>query len=418
MTKLSKPRVLVVGAGIIGICTAVQLQRRGCVVSIIDSHAPASMTSFGNAGGIAVTEVTPLNTPGMLWRLPKWLFDPMGPLTLRWRELPALAPWLWRFYQACEISRVRKSAAALADLMRTGYPDYLPLWKDAGVMHMVGSTGALAVYRSEAARARDHLDWEIKHSHGVHCDFVGSEVLRQLEPALDLQFQCGVLLADWRHVRDPHRIATAIAKRFLQDGGELLNGRIVDFDGLSDARVDQALTEDGRALGFDHYVIAAGVWSKFLCAKLGDPVPLISERGYNTTLPNPKLVVRRQLVFAEDKFVITPMEMGLRIGGAVELASPTATPNYARAKALLRLGKRYLPGLNDQDGSEWMGNRPSLPDSLPVIGRTSSFSNVYYAFGHGHLGLTQAATTGRLIAMLVAGEHPDIDLSPFRIDRF
>ena len=238
-----------------------------------------------------------------------------------------------------------------------------------------------------------------------------------MEPDLAQVFHAGMFMPDWGHVADPYRIVAGIAEAFARSGGVIREGRVVSFEiGAEGPRsVD---TVSGERIAFDQVVIAAGAWSHRLTRQLGSKVPLETERGYHTTLPNPGVDVRRMLHSAEGGFVLTPMSMGLRLAGTVELGGLEAPPNYDRAKVLVTRARQFLPKLNADGGSEWMGFRPSLPNSLPVIARSPRFANVFYAFGHGHLGLTEGATTGRIIAALAAGRPPGIDLAPFRVDRF
>jgi D-amino-acid dehydrogenase len=210
---------------------------------------------------------------------------------------------------------------------------------------------------------------------------------------------------------------TAVAALYEGEGGRLRRARIEDFADL-EGRQPVAMIEGGGHIEFERLLVAAGVWSKALAERLGSRVPLESERGYNTTLPDPRVYLEREVIFAERKFVVTPMAMGLRVGGAAEFAGLEAPPNFARSRALLELAMRYLPGLNGAGGRAWMGHRPALPDSLPIIGRSPHHPNAFFAFGHGHLGLTMAATTARLLSALVQGADPGLDLRPFRVDRF
>jgi len=408
---------VVVGAGIVGICCARALQRDGAAVTVIDPLPPGRGASFGNAGGMAVTEVAPLALPGTIRRVPRWLMDPLGPLTIRWPYLPRLAPWLWRFWRASTRARAEAAAQALADLHKSAYDDYAPLLAEAGISDILKRQGCISLYRSEEALARDALEWELKRRHGVRVERLGAEELRQMEPALAPVFAAGIFMPDWGHVADPYRVVAAIAEHFARQGGTLRAARAVRIE-IADDAARAVLTEAGERIECDLVVIAAGAWSRKLARKLGDKVPLESERGYHSTLPTPGVRVNRMLHSAEGGFVVTPMAMGLRLAGTVELGGLELAPDYARARVLVDRAKRFLPGLNAEGASEWMGHRPSLPDSLPVIGRSPRVANALYAFGHGHLGLTEGATTGRLIARLALGRDPGIDLRPFRVDRF
>lgn len=411
-------RAVVVGAGIVGICCGLFLRRRGFAVTLVDPEAPGSQTSAGNAGGFAVTDVVPLAIPGIAWKVPGWLFDPLGPLAIRWRYLPRLLPWLVRFAAAGGAAGVAPRAEALAALMASTFDDYMPLLQAAGVADSVVAAGAVSVYRDRAAYLADALEWDVKRSCGVHFEELDAGDVHDLEPDLSPDVRFGVFAPDWRHTLDPHGLAMALAELLQHQGGTVVRGRVTGITPREGGTCTVRL-HDAPAIPAEHVVVAAGVWSRPLVRSLDDlSVALESERGYNTTLPEPGVRLRHQLIFAERRFVATPMAMGLRIGGAVEFAGLQAAPNYERCAALLRLAKIYLPALHTEGGSRWMGQRPSTPDSLPVISRSPRHRNVYYAFGHGHLGLTQAATTGRLIAELACGDAPSIDLRPFAVDRF
>ena len=410
-------KVIVIGAGIVGICAALALQTRGMAVEVLDADAPGCGASFGNAGGIGVTEVVPMAAPGVLRRVPGWLLDPLGPLTIRPAYLPRLVPWLWRFLRCANLEKVHHVAAAMADLLAPTYDDFAPLTRAAGLAGQPARRGAITVYETEAGLRADRLVWRVKADCGIRTRQIGPEEIRDREPALAPHYAAAMLEPDWGLVADPYNVVTALAALFQQRGGALCRGRAVAFDHTDD-RPAAVRTEDGERYGFDMAVVAAGAWSQRLSRMLGEPVPLETERGYNTTLPAPGVTLNNQVIFGTGKFVMTPLEMGLRIGGAAEFAGLDAPANFARSKALLKQAARALPGLRTEGGTEWMGHRPTLPDTLPVIGRSTRHRNIFYAFGHGHLGLTQAPTTGRLIAELAAGETPSIDLTPFQVDRF
>lgn len=413
----AEDRVLVVGAGVVGICCALALQRRGHRTAIIDPQPPGSQASYGNAGGIAVSEVLPMAVPDPVWKLPMLLLDPLGPVSFRWNHLPSLLPWFWRFVRASTPVNMQAGVKGLAALMATTYQDLLPLLDASGTGHLLVRKGALSVYENDAAFRADANTWELKRSLGIDCQELSAKALRAMEPDLSPQLAKAVFIPDWSHLRDPHGFVRGCHDLFVKLGGDQITDRVVDFR-IADGKVGAARTEKGNCWSFNQVVIAAGAWSGRLANCLGSKVPLESERGYNTTLPSPGVSIHRAIIFAERNFVMTPMDMGLRIGGAAEFAGLDADPNFARSKALLRLAKRYVPALNECNGREWMGQRPSLPDSLPVISRSPHHPNVLMAFGHGHLGLTQAATTARLIADLASNQSPSIDMTPYRVDRF
>ena len=317
---------------------------------------------------------------------------------------------------ASRSGRVGPIADALRALNAPALDAYRRLLGAGDVARLVRDNGILYVYESEAALDADDAGWAMRRARGIRVERIGRDALRQLEPALGPGIACAMLIEDSAHVVDPAGVVKTLAERFAADGGTIAAERVAGFDLGPDG--PRAVYTDAGPRDAGAVVVAAGAWSRTLAAKLGSRVPLEAERGYHVTLPDPGVAPSRPVGFIERGFIATPMAMGLRLAGTVELASLDAPPDYRRARALLEHGRRLFPGLDGDGASEWMGCRPSLPDSLPVIGRAPGISNVYFAFGHGHLGLTQGAVTGELIAALVAGRPPAIDLAPYRADRF
>ncbi len=404
--------VVVIGAGIVGLSVAYQLLADGHGVTVIDRDPAGDKVSFNNAGGIGIGEIVPASAPGVLWRVPGWLFDPLGPLSLRLAHFPALIPWLWRFVRSgtqAETLRVTTALAALAD--RT-YEDLVPMLDALGLAGEMHRVGALSVYETSEGFARDRAEWDLKRRFGVVADEISGDEAREREPALGPIVKHAISTPDWSHVDDPKRIVDRLREYVAERGATIETGEAVGFE------AGAVHLAGARRIAFDTLVVAAGAWSGKLARLLGDKALIESERGYNTTIPNSNVKLHAEVIFSERKFVATPLAIGLRIGGAAEFAGLDAPPNYARSKALVTLAKRYFPGLDGSGGSQWMGHRPTTPDSLPVIGRSPRHGNVVYAFGHAHTGLTFGPTTGRLIAELVGGRQPSIDLSPYAIARF
>lgn len=411
-------KAVVIGAGIIGVNVALALQDKGYDVTIVDRAEPGMGASFGNAGGIAVTECAPIAMPGTLLNVPGWLMDPLGPLSVRWRYLPQMLPWLFRFLAASSKSRVEQIASELAALLNRAWDDYDPVIAKAGLADAVfKKEGALAVYRTDASRRKDDYGIDLRRRNGVEIRDVSRSEIRDLEPDLAPIFAHGVMEEDWGRVLDPYKIVMGLFKLFKDQGGTFETAEVTDFV-YRDGKPRAAMTTSGNNITFDTVVVACGAWSKTLAKRLGSPVPLDTERGYNTTVPYHGATLSRMVICADDSFVMTPMEMGIRVGGAVELGGLLAAPNYDRAKALFAKGKEVLPKLNGEGGTQWMGFRPSMPDSKPVISKSPNHQNVFFAFGHGHLGLTMAATTGRLISDLMSGAETPVNMTPYRINRF
>lgn len=407
----------VIGAGIVGMSVACFLQREGFRVTVVDRSGPGEGCSWGNAGGIALTEVVPQALPGVVWQIPKWLMDPLGPLAVRWRHLPALLPWLAAFLAAGRRSAVVRTAAAAALLCHRVEQDCETLFTAAGVRHLWSDRHCLRLYDTREQYEAEAFEWQLRADNGFPGTYVPGPALRELEPALAPDFHCGMVYEGWRHVTDPYRVVLALAEMFARDGGDIRRGEVrhIEVDGN---RAAALVLGDGSRLPVEALVIAAGAWSARLARGLGEDILLESERGYHLTLPDAGVMPTRQVSHAGRHMVITPMAMGLRLAGTAEFAGLDAPPDWRRAQVLAEVAKRIYPGLNTAGGTEWMGHRPATPDSLPVIGPARRFANAWYAFGHGHLGLTWGPTTGRLVAQLMAGRPTNIDLAPFRSDRF
>jgi D-amino-acid dehydrogenase len=305
----------------------------------------------------------------------------------------------------------------MSDLMGSVYPDYDALLEPLALGAMLHREGALTLYDDSTAIEQDQAKWDIRGRHAVRFERVDGARIRELEPLVAPHFEYAVFVPEWSYVEDPYRFTRGLADACLRAGADLVQGKVVGVE-LAEEAARAVRLEDGRVMRCDQVVVAAGVWSQALARQLGSPVPLESERGYHVTLPNAGIGLRRFLLSANGGFVILPMGRGIRVAGTVELASLDAPPNYQRAWVLIDKARRILPDFNSEGATVWMGHRPALPDTVPVISRSPHYRNTYFAFGHGHLGLTLGATSGRLIADLIAGRDPGIDLQPFRVDRF
>ena len=410
-------RVTVIGAGVVGMACASYLQRERHDVTVIDRLGPGEACSFGNSGGLGFTHVEPLATPGVLVRVPLWLFDRLGPLRLRWSHLPSMFPWLVRMVRASSPSRVRSIAQTQASILSGAYEAWKPLFKDADLGGELIDRGAINVYRTEQALENDMERWRLQRALGLPVERLDTEALRALEPRLVPAYRYGMLQPDWRRVRDPYRIVEGLAAHFQGHGGEILRETVSELEiganGAPAVRTNRGLRST------EILVVAAGAWSDRLSASLGSPVPLESGRGYNVTLTDPGLEFEH-LILSRDrvKFTLSSLSVGLRVGGALEFAGVNGLPDYRRAKAALEGALRMFPDLNVDQHAMWYGDRPMTPDSLPVISASPRHSKVFFAFGHGHLGLTMAGITGKLIAELIGGRSPSIDVRPLRVDRF
>ena len=409
-------QVTVIGAGIVGLCAASYLQRAGHKVRVVDRVAPGMGTSFGNAGGLSSGSFVPLSYPGILKQVPKWLSDKEGPLVVRPGYLIKALPWLWQFIRAGNPVQFARSAAALKELTQPLFECLLPLARSAGAELLIRRVGQLHLYSTDAGFAADARGRELRRANGVNLDVLGAEEIRQMEPALAPIFKHAVYFPDHGHCTNPHGLVAALAAELVRNGGEVVAADVQEIDvGPDGAR---GLETSAGRLEMEELVIAGGAWSGRLAAKLGHRVPLETQRGYHAMVAAPKAAPRRNVQWTEKKFIATPMDGGVRFAGTVEIAGLEAPPDYTRADILLGHGRTMLPGLAGGEVTRWMGHRPCLPDSVPVIGRSPKVRNVTFAFGHGHIGLICAPATGRLVAEIVSGAPPSIDPAPYRIDRF
>jgi D-amino-acid dehydrogenase len=420
MPAIGAKRIGVIGAGMVGVCAASWLQRDGHDVFVVDAGEPGHGASFGNAGAFNASSVTPMSMPGVVWQVPRWLFDPLGPLALRWTYLPTILPWLVRFIRAGTPEKIRAQASALRPLVGATLEALLPLVRAAGAEDLVHRLGHLYVYRSVQGLEKDRLAWELRRDNGVAVDEFSADELRQLEPALSRHYVRGILIRENGHTSNPLGLIQRLLGEFLRAGGQIERARALGFR-LEGSRLAAIRTDRGE-LTADMAIVCAGAWSKPLAAVLGDRIPLETERGYHLMIRDPEVMPRIPTADADGKFVATPMETGLRLAGTVELAGLAAPPDWRRARMLLGQGRNMLPGLAAEHPAErisvWMGHRPSLPDSLPAIGPARASPDVIYAFGHGHVGMTAAPMTGKIVADLVADRRPAIDISAFAPARF
>ncbi len=407
---------VVIGGGVVGVSTALNLQADGWRVTLLERAGVGEGASFGNASVLASGGVDPVAHPGIAWQVPGMLLDPLGPLRLRWGYLPRMTGWLLRFLAASRPDRVEEISRALAALLGDSVEATLELATRHGQGEAIKRNGWLTIYATRKSMEAARATWDLKRRHGVEVEELGPEELRQMEPALSPDLAGGVYLPGVAHLVQSYAYLLGLAEAFRQAGGRIHKGEARGFV-FSEGRVT-AVATGSEDLACDAVVVAAGAWSKNLARQLGARIPLDTERGYHLSFPDSGIELRRPVCDSESGMVATPLSGGLRIAGTVELGGLDAAPDWRRAEMLAKRGKRLLPGLNSEGASRWMGFRPSMPDSLPVIGLAPGHDNVALAFGHGHLGVTLAAKTGLLVAALLAGRDPGIDMRPYAADRF
>jgi D-amino-acid dehydrogenase len=409
-------KVAIVGAGIVGVATAHALLDDGHEVLILDKEEPAFGPSRGNAGWVAHTDILPIASPKNLRQVPKFLTDPLGPLSIRPAYLPKLLPWLARFLLAARPDAYERSIRGLAALQQRALPAWLKLAEATKLTGHLHRKGGLYVFTDKAAFDEAGHIAKRQAEFGIKVEMIGPHELRQLERALKSGFVGAAFHPGAAHISDPRELTLALFEAALARGATYEKAEVTN---LSMAERPALIGPGGWQRVVDRAVIAAGAWSKPLAAALGNPVPLDTERGYNVSFPGVTGLTSRPIGFEGHGFVMTPLDSGLRIGGAVEFGGLEAPPNHARTRALYDKASRFVDGLPAFDsGRLWMGFRPSLPDSLPVIGKVARNPSVVLAFGHGHYGMTQSAVTGGLVADLIGNRPPPIDLGHFSPSRF
>lgn len=409
--------IVVIGAGIIGTTIAYDLQRRGQTVVLVDRDMPGKGASYGNMASIAVTEFMPASRPGVWAQMPKWMLDPEGPVRIRPGYMPKLVPWFMRFLSASRPSKLRELEAAGAALCGRVHQDLDVLLKETGLEHMLSEEGCISLYTDEAEFRADREHMEILERFGFPHQVLQGSAVHDMEPALTHKIGKAVLFPDNRSIADPYKLVVALSDRFKALGGRIEKGEVGGFEHADDG-ISAVTLKDGRRLEASQVVLAAGAFTCRLSALLNEPIPLETERGYHTQIMAPGISLKHSIIWPARAFMVTPTAGGIRVGGTVEMAGLDAPPDYRRAKVLVKRAQEALPELKAEQTSEWMGHRPALPDTVPVMGRSAKRRNVFYATGHGHLGLTYGATTGRLMADLITGVTPPVDMTPYRVDRF
>jgi len=416
MNGNGRSRIAVVGAGIVGVCTAWHLLRRGGDVMLIDRDEPGRGCSFGNAGALSSGSVAPLAMPGVMRDALSMLLDPAAPLRIPLSYLPQAAPWLRRFVRASRPDTVRRISEALSSLLAHSIERHLELLGEIGAADLVRRTGQLYLYPDDAYLAKDKMSWTLRREHGLRVDRIGRADILALEPEVGSGYTVAMFTPEQGMSINPYRQVTAIAEDFARRGGRIVRDRIVAIDIEGDGV--RAVRGETGSYVVDHAVICAGAWSTQLLADLGYAIPLETQRGYHVTIATPGIAVARPVIAADRKVFLTPMEDGLRVAGTVEFGGLARAPSRKRAEYLVHDLARVFPRAKiPADWSFWMGHRPCLPDSLPVLG-PSRHRGLWLNFGHGHLGLTMSAATGDILARAIRGEPSNIDLAPFSLARF
>ena len=406
-------KVGIIGAGIQGVCSALFLQKKGYQVTLFDRDEPGNAASYGNAGHFSPYASVSLNRTDILTDVPAMLISSRGPLALKWNYVPKMIPWFVRFIMNCGKEKMMHTAKYMHQILDQSLPAFDELFDEIDLDGLVESKGILYVWTNKSAKSRE-LEIKIRDELGVKQQLVNAKEIHDLEPNLKPFYDNGVFYDYARHARNPKKILVKLFDNFVKKGGKFLKLNIqnIDFDGEK-----PVLRSETQRFIFDKLLIACGAFSKKLTDKLHENIPLDTERGYHVHFKDCDNLISRPIVYADRGFGMTPMEQGLRVVGTVEFGGLDNPLSKSRVKNLILNAKDMLNGLPDHQ-DEWLGFRPSLPDFLPVIGPSKNYKNVFYSFGHHHLGWTLGAISGKIVANLIAEENTNMDLKPYNSIRF
>jgi len=413
---VSTPSATVVGAGVVGVCTTLWLQRAGFDVTLIDAGPVGEGASFGNAGNISPGAVVPYLIPGIWREAPGWMLNPEGPLAVRPGYFFKALPWLMGAVRSATEEAAWRTSRAMHALHSGTLDAYATLTRGTEAESLIEVSGQLYVSEKPNAAQGSELAQRMRAEAGVKAVVLDWMEIRELEPSLAPIFKSALLLPNNGRCKNPHHLVKSLAGIAERGGAQIRRGKVTGFD-FDDGRV-RGIVVDGKTEAVSNVIIAAGAASKSLCASLGTRVPLEAERGYHITIEDPGVTPRMPVTNTDAKFACAPMNVGLRLAGTAEFAGLDAEPNWQRTEVLKRQAQRMFPGVKLDKVTRWTGNRPSLPDGLPVLGVSPNYANAYFAFGNSHFGMSAGPVMGKVIAEIVAGRAPSIDVAPFRPARF
>ncbi len=410
---MSNLKIGIIGAGIQGVCNALFLQKKGFQVTLFDRDEPGNAASYGNAGHFSPYASVPLNRPDVVTDVPAMLMSSRGPLALKWNYVHKMLPWFFRFLRNCNNNKMMHTAKYMHQILDLALPAFDELFDEVDISGLIENNGILYVWNETNLKSRD-LEIKIRNDLGVKQQVVNKKEIHDLEPNLKPFYHGGVFYDYARHARNPKKILIKLYENFISKGGKFLKLNINDLN--FDENKPVLMSETQRFV-FDKIVIACGAFSKKLTDQLQEKIPLDTERGYHIHFKDYDHLISRPVVFSNRGFGITPMEQGLRVVGTVEFGGLDNPVSKNRIKNLILNAKEMLDGLPEHQ-DEWLGFRPTLPDFLPVIGPSKNYNNVYYCFGHHHLGWTLGAISGKIISNMISEERTNLDLQPYSSLRF
>ncbi len=411
----NKLKVGIVGSGIQGVCNALFLQKKGFQVTLFDREEPGSQAaSYGNAGHFSPYASVPVNRPDILTDVPAMLLSSTGPLALKWNYVPKMLPWFLKFIKSCSKKNMMHTAKYMHQILDLALPAYDELFEEIDLSGLVENKGIMYIWNDQNLKSRE-LEINIRKEIGAEQQLLNKKEIHDLEPNIKNIYHAGVFYKKARHARNPGKIWVKLFENFIQKGGKFLKLNIqkLDFD-----ENNPVVRSETQRFIFDKLVICCGAFSKKLTDNLHENIPLDTERGYHIHFKNFDNLISRPVVFQNRGFGMTPMEQGLRVVGTVEFGGLNNPLSKSRIKNLVDNAKFLLDGLPDHHDDEWLGFRPTLPDYLPVIGPSKNYNNVFYSFGHHHLGWTLAAISGKIISKMISNENTNLDLEPYSSLRF
>ena len=408
----------IIGAGIQGVCTGLQLIKKGIPVTIFDRHDPLSSefkaASYGNAGHFSPYAVLQFNRPDILFDVPKMLLSSYGPLALKWNYIPKMIPWFLNYLKNCNKKSALHTAKYMHQILNLSSDAYEEIFEEIDINNLVEKKGIIYIWTNKNLKSRE-FEIKVRNDLGIKQKLLNQKEILKLEPNLNPVFDAGVIYENAMHARDPHGILKEIFKLFKQRGGKFIQDNIKSLKQTSEN--ETIIKSETQEYNFEKSVIASGAFSKNLTDQLGEKIPLDTERGYHVHFKNMDHLISRPVIFLDRGFGLTPMNQGLRAVGTVELGGLNNPLSKKRIDYILKCSKELLPQL-EKHNDEWLGFRPTLPDFLPILGPSSKNKNIVYAFGHHHLGWTLGAITGKIISSIVAEEKTNLDLSPYSSKRF
>jgi glycine/D-amino acid oxidase-like deaminating enzyme len=409
-------RVAVVGAGMVGVCSALWLQRKGFDVVLIDRMEPGNGASYGNACTFATYASVPINSPTIPRRIPSLLFGKDSPLSIDWGHIVQMTPWLLKFLANCTEKKVARIAHELGKLLKHADDGVKPLFSSAGVEALLSRKGCLYLYDTEASFEAAQAEIKLRQQTGVNLEILDANEIRQMEPRVTADYHKGLFFPDAFQFLDPRAVVQTLAQDFVSSGGCLRKADVQSIEKVAPNSLE--LGTSNGVIDANQVVISAGAWSKNMAGRLMEKLPLETERGYHVVFEGKESLLNRPVGWASGGFYMTPMSEGLRVAGTVELGSLSERKNQANIDYLTRMARGVVGGLDKDADASWLGFRPSMPDALPVIGRSEITPEIILAFGHQHIGMTLGGVTGQLVSELAIGQAPSLDIKAFSPNRF